>query len=96
MEGVELVDVLRALADPIRLRIIQQLTDGDPHAKADVTLSCGAGVQKTTLSHHYKALREAGVTRTIVEGRTHAIQLRRDELDAKFPGLIAALTSQKP
>jgi len=92
MESVELVDVLKALADPIRLRIIQELTDGDPHAKADVTLSCGFEVQKTTLSHHYKELREAGITRTVVTGRTHAIQLRRAELDAKFPGLIDALT----
>lgn len=92
METVELVDILRALADPIRLRIIQELTDGDPHAKADVTLSCGFEVQKTTLSHHYKALREAGVTRTVVEGRNHSIQLRRTELDKKFPGLIDALT----
>ena len=92
MESVELVDVLKALADPIRLRIIQELTDGDPHAKADVTQSCGFEVQKTTLSHHYKELREAGITRTVVTGRTHAIQLRRAELDAKFPGLIDALT----
>ena len=92
METVELVDVLKALADPIRLRIIQELTDGDPHAKAAVTLSCGFEVQKTTLSHHYKALREAGITRTIVDGRNHSIQLRRAELDAKFPGLVEALT----
>jgi len=92
MESVELVDVLKALADPILLRIIQELTDGDPHAKADVTLSCGFEVQKTTLSHHYKELREAGITRTVVTGRTHAIQMRRAELDAKFPGLIDALT----
>ena len=94
MQTVDLVDVLRALADPIRLRIIQELTDGDAHSKTEITMSCGFEVQKTTLSHHYKALREAGVTRTIVEGRNHSIQLRRDELDARFPGLIAALTGQ--
>lgn len=28
---------------------------------------------------------------TIVDGRNHSIQLRRDELDAKFPGLVDAL-----
>lgn len=93
MDTVELVDVLRALADPIRLRIIQELADGDEHSKTQITTNCGFEVQKTTLSHHYKALREAGVTRTIVDGRNHSIQLRRDELDAKFPGLIAALTA---
>ena len=39
------------------------------------------------------ALREAGVTLTIVDGRTHAIQLRRAELDKRFPGLVDALVS---
>ena len=89
MESVELVDVLRALADPIRLRIVQQLVDGDPHSKSSEVW--GFDVQKSTLAHHFKTLREAGVTRTIVEGRSHWIQLRRAELDAKFPGLIDAL-----
>jgi hypothetical protein len=45
------------------------------------------------LSHHFKAMREAGLTRTLVDGRTHAIQLRRTELDARFPGLIEALVA---
>lgn len=90
MESVELVDVLKALADPIRLRIVQQLVDGDPHSKSSQIW--GFDVQKSTMAHHFKTLREAGVTRTIVEGRSHYIQLRRAELDAKFPGLIEALT----
>ena len=90
METVELVDVLKALADPIRLRIIQQLVDGDPHSKS--SQFWGFEIQKSTLAHHFKTLREAGVTRTIVEGRNHSIQLRRAELDAKFPGLVEALT----
>ena len=89
MDDVELVDVLRALADPIRLQMVRVLADGVPHPKsAD---DWGFDVQKSTLSHHFKALREAGVTRTIVSGRTHAIQLRRAELDARFPGLVDAL-----
>jgi DNA-binding transcriptional ArsR family regulator len=86
VEEIELVGVLRALADPARLAIVQVLADGEPHAKtADVW---GLGLQKSTLSHHFKTLREAGLTRTIVNGRTHAIQLRRTELDVRFPGLI--------
>ena len=92
MESVELVDVLKALADPIRLRIVQQLVDGDPHSKSSQIW--GFDVQKSTMAHHFKTLREAGVTRTIVDGRSHSIQLRRAELDAKFPGLIQALTGQ--
>ncbi|MEV0569527.1 helix-turn-helix transcriptional regulator [Dactylosporangium sp. NPDC050588] len=88
---VTMVDVLRAVADPIRLRIVQTLADGLPHGK------CGThwdfGVHKSTMTHHFRTLREAGLTRTVVAGRTHTIELRRDELDARFPGLIDALTA---
>lgn len=91
IEAVQLVDVLRAVADPIRLQIVRLLADGEPHPK--MATEWDFGVQKSTLSHHFKALREAGVTLTIVDGRTHAIQLRRAELDARFPGLIDALVA---
>ncbi|MEU4240465.1 helix-turn-helix transcriptional regulator [Actinoplanes sp. NPDC026619] len=91
-EDAALVDVLRAVADPIRLRIVQTLADGRAHGK------CGThwdfGVHKSTMTHHFRILREAGLTRTTVTGRTHTIELRRDELDARFPGLIAALANQ--
>ncbi|MFB2598221.1 ArsR/SmtB family transcription factor [Herbiconiux sp. P17] len=90
MADVELVDVLRAVADPIRLRIVTVLCDGEPHSKS--APEWGFEVQKSTLAHHFKALRESGITRTIVDGRSHAIQLRRAELDARFPGLVDALT----
>ncbi|WP_378143663.1 ArsR/SmtB family transcription factor [Cnuibacter sp. UC19_7] len=94
IEEVELVEVLRTLGDPIRLQIVRVLADGEPHSKhAD---DWGFDVQKSTLSHHFKALREAGLTRTIVSGRTHAIQLRRTELDARFPGLIDAVLASSP
>lgn len=91
MADVELVDVLNAVADPIRLDIVRVLADGLPHPKS--ATDWGFDVHKSTLSHHFKALREGGVTVTIVSGRTHAIQLRREELDAKFPGLIDALVA---
>jgi DNA-binding transcriptional ArsR family regulator len=91
MDQVELVDVMRALADPTRLEILRVLADGEPHAKS--ASEWGFDVQKSTLSHHFKAMREAGLTRTLVDGRTHAIQLRRTELDARFPGLIEALVA---
>ncbi|MEV8515078.1 ArsR family transcriptional regulator [Dactylosporangium sp. NPDC051484] len=89
MSGVTMVNVLRAVADPIRLRIVQTLADGEQHAK------CGThwdfGVHKSTMTHHFRILRQAGLTRTTVTGRTHTIVLRRDELNVRFPGLIDAL-----
>jgi DNA-binding transcriptional ArsR family regulator len=91
MSEVQLVDILRAVADPIRLEIVRVLADGEPHSKPGD--EWGFDVHKSTLSHHFKALREGGLTLTFVSGRTHAIQLRRRELDEKFPGLIDALVT---
>jgi DNA-binding transcriptional ArsR family regulator len=54
MEDVELVEILRALADPIRLRILQVLADGEPHSKS--AGDWGFDVQKSTLAHHFKTL----------------------------------------
>jgi DNA-binding transcriptional ArsR family regulator len=87
-----LVGVLRAVADPVRLRIVQTLADEGPRGK------CGEhwdfGIHKSTMTHHFRILREAGLTRTTVTGRTHTVELRRAELDARFPGLIDALTAE--
>ncbi|MFI2361377.1 ArsR/SmtB family transcription factor [Promicromonospora sp. NPDC019610] len=92
MAEVELVDVLKALGDPVRLQIVHQLADGEPKPKT--VDAWGLDLTKSTMSHHFRTLREAGLTRTIVHGRTHAIQLRRGELDDKFPGLIAAVLAE--
>ncbi|MTD54497.1 ArsR/SmtB family transcription factor [Amycolatopsis pithecellobii] len=89
LSEVELVDILRAIADPIRLRIVQVLADGAAHFKSEDEWGCT--VHKSTMSHHFKTLEQAGLTRTITIGRQHTIQLRREELDARFPGLIDAL-----
>ncbi|RKR73512.1 ArsR/SmtB family transcription factor [Frondihabitans australicus] len=94
MADVTMVEILRAVADPIRLHIVGVLADGEPKAK---TLDgWGVDITKSTMSHHFKILREAGVTRTLVDGRNHAIQLRRQELDERFPGLIPALIASMP
>jgi len=89
LADVELVDVLRALADPIRLRMLRVLADGVPHSKSPA--EWGFDVQKSTMSHHFRTMREAGLTETLVDGRTHAIRLRRAELDVRFPGLVESV-----
>lgn len=92
MADVDLVEVMRALADPIRLRIVQVLADGKPKAKS--LEGWGVDVTKSTMAHHFRILRESGLTHTLIDGRRHEIQLRRAELDAKFPGLIAAVVGE--
>ncbi len=54
---------------------------------------CGCGqltarVSKSTLSHHLKVLRDAGVTRTRADGAQRLVSLRSQDLHARFPGLL--------
>jgi DNA-binding transcriptional ArsR family regulator len=88
---LRLPTVLHALSDPQRLQIVREL------ASAEDPVPCGAielGVAKSTMTHHYRVLREAGVIRQERVGTTKLTSLRREDLDARFPGLFdAVLTS---
>ncbi|MCX4403422.1 helix-turn-helix domain-containing protein [Streptomyces sp. NBC_01764] len=81
--------LLGALSDPTRLGIVRVLSDGAERGWGQLR----APVAKSTLSHHLKVLREAGVTRTRQDGTRCFVTLRRDSLDARFPGLLPALLS---
>jgi len=85
MAKPELVDVLHALSDPIRLAIVRAIAD------AEGELSCNqmpVTISKSTASHHFKVLREAGVLDMRVEGTRRFHSIRRDELERRFPGLL--------
>jgi DNA-binding transcriptional ArsR family regulator len=87
---LELPGVLHALSDPQRLQIVREL------AGAAEPLPCGAielGVAKSTMTHHFRVLREAGVIRHERAGTTKLTTLRREDLDARFPGLLDAVLS---
>ncbi|MGQ0518162.1 ArsR/SmtB family transcription factor, partial [Bacillus sp. D-CC] len=45
-------------------------------------------IAKSTLSHHFKVLRESGVMYTRLEGTQRFISIREDDLNARFPGLL--------
>jgi DNA-binding transcriptional ArsR family regulator len=84
---IRLEAVLHACADPMRLRIIQALA-------ADAASSCGIiGLEcsKSTATYHFRVLREAGVITQHYQGTAKVNELRRDDLDAVFPGLLDAL-----
>src|SRR5438067_12571272 len=86
---IELADVLYALSDPMRLQIVREL------AQRRETCCGGLGVPmpKSSVSYHFQVQREAGVTRTRVEGTQRFISLRRVDLDVRFPGLLDAALS---
>ena len=86
---LELASVLHALSDPARLEIVRCLGKGGEW-------SCGRfdlDLSKATLSHHFRVLREAGVLQARRDGRKRLLSLRRDDLDARFPGLVEAVLS---
>lgn len=90
-DAVQLLDLFRALADPSRLWIAKTLTDGTLHPCR--VEEFGLSIQKSTLSHHFKILRESGLTSTRVRGREAAVRLRLEMLDVRFPGLVQAIRS---
>jgi DNA-binding transcriptional ArsR family regulator len=87
-EDIRLSSVFYALSDPLRLHIVKQL-------EHRFEISCGEFMveekAKSTLSHHFKVLRECGVVRTRIEGTQRFISLRKDDLDSRFPGLLEAV-----
>lgn len=84
---IELAGVLQALSDPVRLRIVVALRAGDELSCKSIDLP----VVKSTCTHHFRVLREAGVIRQRHEGTSRLNSLRRADLDRRFPGLLDAV-----
>ncbi|MDP5007510.1 MAG: helix-turn-helix domain-containing protein [Glaciimonas sp.] len=82
--------VLYALSDSIRLDIVRHL------ARVEAA-TCGeldGGRPKSTVSHHFKVLREAGLVCTENSGTIHINRLRQADIESRFPGLLAAILTQ--
>ena len=85
---IELAAVLHALSDPMRLQIVAKLAaDGGERTCKSFDLP----IVKSTCTHHFKVLREAGLISQRVVGTTRVNSLRREDLDARFPGLLGAV-----
>ena len=87
LDEIELAEVLHALSDPVRLEIVRLLADGQERPCSAVE----AKVAKSTLSHHFKVLREAGITFTRANGTHRLVTLRTQDLEERFPGLISSV-----
>nr|WP_309738675.1 MULTISPECIES: helix-turn-helix transcriptional regulator [unclassified Chamaesiphon] len=86
-EDITLVGVLYALGDPVRLQIVHRLAQTGELTCSD--LDCA--VAKSTMSHHFKILRESGLVFTRKEGTQHINTLRSDDLNRLFPGLLTVV-----
>ena len=91
-DEIELPAVLHALSDPHRLEIVRRLAeDTEPRACG----SFGFDISKSTLTHHFRTLREAGVIEQRKDGTTKLTALRREDLDARFPGLLDSVLASE-
>ena len=86
-DDLDLASVLHALSDPVRLRIVADLADGQERTCGSFDVS----VTKSTCTHHFRVLREAGLIRQRQRGTMRLNSLRRDDLDARFPGLLETI-----
>jgi DNA-binding transcriptional ArsR family regulator len=92
-DEIQLGAVLHALSDPQRLHIVRELAAGAaPRPCGTIELN----VAKSTMTHHFRVLREAGVIRQERAGTTKLTSLRREDLDARYPGLLDAVLDSAP
>lgn len=89
-DNLELSRVMYALSDPTRLEIVRELA-----AARGSGMCCSALLgdrPKSSMSHHFKILRQSGVIETRTEGKEHVNRLRKAELESRFPGLLRSVT----
>ncbi|PSH69996.1 transcriptional regulator [Phyllobacterium brassicacearum] len=87
ISDIQLESVLYALSDPVRLSIVRQLArEGEATCAA-----LDGGRPKSSMSHHFRVLRECGIVKTRNDGTSHMNELRSGDLNSTFPGLLAAI-----
>jgi DNA-binding transcriptional ArsR family regulator len=89
-EDITLAAVLAALADPMRLRIVKSLLAKNDCMSCTEAAPC-PGMAKSTLSNHFRILREAGLIQTSKKGVEHRNVVREADINARFPKLLKTI-----
>lgn len=90
VSDLELTDVLAALGHPVRMGVVRALSDGRERFCSEILTD----VPKSSMTHHWRSLRESGVIRQRRSGRRLYLTLRREDLETRFPGLLELLTAE--
>ncbi|MGI5445087.1 ArsR/SmtB family transcription factor [Streptomyces sp. CA-243310] len=85
VDRLELVEVLAALGHPVRMEIVRRLASGSEAFCGEVV----PDLPRSSVTHHLKTLYESGVITRRPAGRRLYLALRRDDLELRFPGLLA-------
>jgi DNA-binding transcriptional ArsR family regulator len=88
---LRLAKVLAALADPVRLATVRTLAMIGDSPCTELHHAARLQISRSTFSHHQRILREAGIIHERIHGAQRILSVRRDELDACFPGLLDAI-----
>ncbi|SFW53059.1 ArsR/SmtB family transcription factor [Amycolatopsis australiensis] len=91
LDQLRVENILSALGNPIRLRIARILAEDGELTCGAVGVHLGGQLSKSTLTHHWRVLRDAGVIRQQPSGRENLLSLRREELEERYPGLLSTI-----
>jgi DNA-binding transcriptional ArsR family regulator len=92
IEDITVEGILHALSDPVRAAIYTELAVSSGAATCSNFLQIKErNIPKSTLSQHFRALREAGLIRSERQGVEMFNTTRCSEVEQRFPGLIPAI-----
>lgn len=90
-EDIRLAGLMNAFADPIRLCIFKSLMNENGCMSCSEAAAAHKKMPKSTLSHHFRIMRESGLIHTTKQGVEHRNVIRKDEINEKFPGLLKTM-----
>jgi DNA-binding transcriptional ArsR family regulator len=94
IEGITVEGILHALADPVRVAIYADIVAQECSQNCSTFLTVSnKTIPKSTLSQHFRALREAGLIRGEWRGVEVHNTSRCAEIEQRFPGLIRAIVN---
>jgi len=94
IDDITVEGILHALSDPVRVAIFAEIAGSGCSQNCSNFLNISEkAIPKSTLSQHFKALREAGLIRGVRQGVEMQNTSRCQEVDKRFPGLIAAIVN---
>jgi DNA-binding transcriptional ArsR family regulator len=92
LDDITVEGILHALSDPTRVAIFAKIADSGGSANCSHFLTVGEkAIPKSTLSQHFKVLRDAGLVRSERNGVEMQSQSRCAEIETRFPGLLSAI-----
>ena len=94
IEDITVEGILYALSDPVRVAIFADIAASDCSQNCSNFLNISEkAIPKSTLSQHFKVLREAG----LIHGERQGVEMRNTsrcvEIEKRFPGLISAIVN---